>query len=204
MHDSYASHQSPATSRRSLALVSSGVLVGVALIAGQQSPASVFTADQATAGRAAYQANCASCHAPDLAGRNEAPQLAGANFMITWRNRTTRDLFEYIQGTMPPNAPSLDPAQYLAIATYILQANGAAAGSQAFTPTTAAPIGSVATGLVQTNAAAGAPGAAGAIGGRGGAAPGRGGAGQAAGGRGAAGQPGGRGGAANGGGLGLP
>ena len=166
--------------------LTAGVLFGVALIAGQQPPASVFTAEQAAAGRAAYQANCASCHAPDLAGRNEAPQLAGANFMTTWRNRTTRDLFEYIQGTMPPNAPSLDAAQYLAIATYILQANGAAAGSQAFTPTTAAPIGSLATGVVQTNAAAGAPGAAGAAGGRGGAAQGRGAGGQAPGGRGGA------------------
>ncbi|MBI3491193.1 MAG: PQQ-binding-like beta-propeller repeat protein [Acidobacteria bacterium] len=189
----------------SLAVVSAGVLFGVALIAGQQPLAAVFTAEQAAAGRAAYQANCASCHLPDLAGRNEAPQLAGANFMNTWRTRTTRDLFEYIQGTMPPNAPSLDAAQYLTIATYILQANGAPAGSQAFTPTTAAPIGTVATGpisSVQTNAA-GAGGGRGANAGAGanaaagrGAAQGRGGAGGQA--------PGGRGGApANAGPLGL-
>ena len=51
-----------------------------------------YTAAQAAAGRAAYQASCASCHLPDLAGRNEAPQLAGNNFMNTWRARTTRDL----------------------------------------------------------------------------------------------------------------
>ena len=36
----------------------------------------VFTAAQATAGQSAYQANCASCHLADLAGQNEAPQLA--------------------------------------------------------------------------------------------------------------------------------
>ena len=54
-----------------------------------------------------YQASCASCHLPDLAGRNEAPQLAGNNFMNTWRTRTTRDLFEFIQSTMPPTGENL-------------------------------------------------------------------------------------------------
>ena len=47
---------------------------------------------------------------PDLAGRNEAPQLAGNNFMNTWRNRTTRDLFEFIQSTMPPTGENLSAA----------------------------------------------------------------------------------------------
>ena len=60
--------------------------------------AAVFTAAQATAGQAVYQANCASCHLPDLAGQNEAPPLAGANFMRTWGTRTTRDLVEYMAG----------------------------------------------------------------------------------------------------------
>ena len=49
--------------------------LGIALVAGQQPPASVYTAEQATAGRAAYQASCASCHMPDLAG---AQRSAGA------------------------------------------------------------------------------------------------------------------------------
>ena len=47
------------------------------------------TADQAAAGRTAYLANCAGCHLPDMSGRNEASPLAGANFMNTWRERTT-------------------------------------------------------------------------------------------------------------------
>src|SRR5439155_925666 len=71
--------------------------LGIALVAGQQPPAAVYTAEQAAAGRAAYQANCASCHLADLGGRNEAPQLAGINFMNTWRARSTRDLLELIQ-----------------------------------------------------------------------------------------------------------
>ena len=82
----------------------------IALVAGQQpSGAPVYTAAQAAAGRAAYQANCASCHVADLGGRNEAPQLAGGDFMNTWRSRTTKDLFDYMSSTMPPGGPSLDP-----------------------------------------------------------------------------------------------
>src|SRR5262249_47955398 len=91
------------------------------MLAGQQPPAPVYTAAQATAGRTAYQANCASCHLPDLAGRNEAPPLAGANFMNTWRARTTRDLFEYIQSAMPPSGDNLGADVYLSITAFILQ-----------------------------------------------------------------------------------
>src|SRR4029079_11932642 len=125
---------------------------GAALLAGQQPSAALFTAEQAAAGRASYQTNCASCHLPDLAGRNEAPQLAGANFINAWRARTTRDLFEYISSAMPPSGENLGVEPYLAITAFILQANGAQAGTQAFTATTAAPIGSVATGATTTAA----------------------------------------------------
>jgi alcohol dehydrogenase (cytochrome c) len=119
-----------------------GLALGVAevSITSQPQPAAVYTAAQAAAGRTAYQASCASCHMPDLGGRNEAPPLAGGSFMNTWRTRTTRDLFDYMQATMPPNAPSLSPEQYLAITSFILQSNGMPAGSQPLTPTTAAPI----------------------------------------------------------------
>ena len=42
----------------------------IALVAGQApGGAPVYTAAQATAGRAAYQANCASCHVADLGAR---------------------------------------------------------------------------------------------------------------------------------------
>ena len=53
---------------------------------GQQPPPPVFNASQAASGTSVYAASCASCHMADLAGRNEAPQLAGNNFMNTWRN----------------------------------------------------------------------------------------------------------------------
>jgi alcohol dehydrogenase (cytochrome c) len=129
---------------------------GIALVTGQPTPARVFTAEQAAAGGAVYQANCASCHLPDLAGRNEAPQLAGGNFMSTWRARSTRDLFEYIQSTMPPTGGNIGEDQYLAVTAYILQANGAPAGTQSLTPTTAVPVGRVATGVPSASAGRGA------------------------------------------------
>src|SRR5215475_908241 len=102
---SVASHQSRVVSRQSVVTLTMAAvaIVGLALPSGQQS-GGVFTADQAAAGRAAYQANCASCHMPDLAGRNEAPPLAGGTFLNAWRTRTTRDLVDYMQATMPPNA----------------------------------------------------------------------------------------------------
>jgi alcohol dehydrogenase (cytochrome c) len=195
--------------RRTLAKSAGAAAVaisGVVMLAGQQIAAPpVFTAAQAAAGRTAYQANCSSCHLPDLGGRNEAPPLAGANFMSTWGTRTTRDLFDYMSATMPPTGSTLGADDYAAIVSFVLQSNGAAAGTQAFTPTTAVAIASVATGRAPDQAQAAAPAAGGrgqAPGGGRGQAP-AGGRGQGGGGRGVAGgdadgggPPAGRGGAA--------
>ena len=129
------------------------------IIAAQPASPPVFTPAQAAAGRTAYDANCANCHMPDLAGRNEAPPLAGGTFLNAWRNRSTKDLFDLITATMPPSAPSLSADEYLAIASYILQRNGAAAGAAPLTSSTAVAIGSIATGAA--TAAGGQPVAAG-------------------------------------------
>jgi len=53
---------------------------GFAILFAQQRPAGPYTARAAAAGRAAYQTNCAVCHAADMAGRNEAAQTGGSNF----------------------------------------------------------------------------------------------------------------------------
>ena len=138
-------------------LVSLAALLAAAPLAialsGQQAPTAVFNGSQATAGSSVYAASCASCHMADLAGRNEAPQLAGNNFMNTWRGRSTRDLFEFIQSTMPPTGENLSAGQYLAVTAFILQANGAPAGEASLTATTAVPIGTAATGVTQSSAA---------------------------------------------------
>src|SRR6266850_942471 len=74
-------------------------------MAGQQAGAGPFTAAQAAAGAAAYQANCAACHQPDLKGQGTAPALAGPEFLGGWGTRTTRDLLTFMQLTMPPASP---------------------------------------------------------------------------------------------------
>jgi alcohol dehydrogenase (cytochrome c) len=138
-------------------LASAASLVGLTIVAGQQpAPAAVYTIEQAAAGRAAYQASCASCHLPDMSGRNEASPLAGPNFMNTWRDETTRDLFAYISTTMPPGAATLGADTYVAITAYLLQANGAVPGSQPLTPATTVAIGTIASGERNVSPAAAA------------------------------------------------
>ncbi len=106
----------------------------------------VFTKAQAEAGRATYKNSCASCHTPDLGGSSEFPQLAGDDFMSAWKARTSKELYEFIQATMPPEGPMLTSEQALGVVSFILQQNGATPGTDPLTATTAAPIGSVATG----------------------------------------------------------
>ena len=122
-------------------------LVGVSVAAAQQASPGAFTAAQAAAGRAAYQQSCASCHLPDLRGSNEAPPLAGGNFLTAWRTRTTADLFNRVHNTMPATNPgSLSEQDALNIVAYILQVNGAAAGPQALIATSSLAIGDIASG----------------------------------------------------------
>ena len=124
-------------------LLSALLVASLALVtAGQAPTAAPFTADQAAAGRAAYETTCAGCHGANLAG---PPALAGTSFRVGWGSRTTRDLLTAIQA-MPPEQPGgLPEATYLAIAAYVLQFNGAAAGPQPLTANTAVPIGSFLT-----------------------------------------------------------
>jgi cytochrome c2 len=120
------------------------VASSVALAAGQPAPAaSVFSAEQATAGRAAYAKSCASCHMPDLSGNNEMPPLAGTTFMSTWGTRSTKDLFDYMSASMPYGLPSLSTETYESIEAFILQSNGALAGPQTLRSSTSVPIASL-------------------------------------------------------------
>ena len=109
-------------------------------------PPSVFTTEQAEAGRAAYATNCASCHMPDLSGDNEKPPLAGPIFMTNWRSRSTKELLEYVSGAMPFDAPALSPETYRAIIAFVLQSNGATPGTQALAASTDVLIGAVTAG----------------------------------------------------------
>ena len=98
---------------------------------GQARSPAVFTAAQADAGRAAYDANCSACHLRDLKGSNEAAQLAGPNFLNQWGDKTIAALHAYLMASMPPTSPGAPGSQtMLDIVAYLLQANGASAGSQ--------------------------------------------------------------------------
>jgi alcohol dehydrogenase (cytochrome c) len=117
----------------------------VTFAAGQQPQNAVgsYTAVQANAGSEAFQAKCASCHGADLRG-GEGPALAGDNFMKVWRTRTTNDLFAVTHNTMPLDNPgTLGDEAVSNIVAFILRANGAPAGTQAFTPSATVTIGAV-------------------------------------------------------------
>jgi alcohol dehydrogenase (cytochrome c) len=138
-------------------LAAGGILSMVERGGAQQRPAGPYTAEQASAGRTAYQTNCSSCHAPDLSGR-EGPQLAGGNFMSQWRDKTAGDLMGFIRATMPPGAGGSLPDQtYINVVAFILDANSARPGDRALTTESAAAIGGVASGqraaYLQTGAA---------------------------------------------------
>src|SRR5215472_14566640 len=118
---------------------------GVLVLTGQQRPAGPYTADQAAAGRSVYQANCAGCHGPDLAGRNDAPQLAGTQFMANWGGRTAGDLIAFMEAAMPPGNATLGEQNYISIAAYILDSNGARAGAAPLAAANAVAIRGYAT-----------------------------------------------------------
>ena len=127
--------------RKPLFVVLGAVLTcSVMLVSGQQpSTAGPFTAEQANAGRTAFQANCAGCHGADLMGY---PPLAGAAFMGGWSTRNTRDLFGLIQTTMPTDRPgALSADTYVNIIAFILQSNGRTPGTQPLTAATSVLIG---------------------------------------------------------------
>jgi mono/diheme cytochrome c family protein len=130
------------------ALIALGAIVGVAVASGepvvaQSPPAPVFTAEQAAAGKALFTKVCASCHLADLTGNDDAPPLAGASFQDLGKGRSTKELLDYMSGAMPPGGSTLNAGNYSAIVAYVLERNGATAGSQMLTAATAVPIGSV-------------------------------------------------------------
>src|ERR1700684_2058874 len=80
-------------------------VLGASFAAGQQPSSGVYTPAQANAGRSAYESRCAVCHGSHFKGSNEAPALAGANFMDPWRELKVSDLFNRIRNAMPANNP---------------------------------------------------------------------------------------------------
>jgi len=88
-----------------------------------------FTAEQAARGKIAYDANCVSCHGPDLVSANYGPPLAGDYFAGKWIGQSAATLYAHTHDRMPPSRPaSLGDQTYADLVAYILQVNGLPAG----------------------------------------------------------------------------
>jgi len=113
----------------SLLLAAAVVALAPPAAAGQNATEPFYTAAQAAEGQKAYEASCARCHGSDLAGKDDAPPLAGAYFGTSWGGHKVSQLLEFVAGNMPMDEPgTLAPETYVAAVAYILARNGIPAG----------------------------------------------------------------------------
>ena len=109
------------------------VISGGTLVAAQTKSAwsGVYTAEQATAGEKIYYSRCVSCHGNDLEGVEQAPALAGAQFLDGWSGRDLRRLFDRIL-TMPPGDPKMvTNAEAVDVLAFLLRSSEMPSGSTA-------------------------------------------------------------------------
>ncbi|MBP3983968.1 c-type cytochrome [Pseudoxanthomonas helianthi] len=101
--------------------------------AGKAKAPALFTAKQATGGKASYEQNCAICHGDKLTGR-AGPALKGKHFAPDDGKYKVGDIFAIVHKNMPAMAPgSLPQNTYVEIMAYILQQNGYPAGGKPLT-----------------------------------------------------------------------
>ena len=101
-------------------------LIGVVLLAQATRSVrdGVYTQDQAKQGHDLYSQHCAVCHGNSLEGGEEAPALAGGDFISNWNGLTVGDLFDRIRTTMPQNKPqSLSREVVASILAFVLSSN---------------------------------------------------------------------------------
>jgi hypothetical protein len=141
------------------------------VLTGQQQTApGVFTSVQAEVGRISYENTCARCHTYSLRGRkgeegelppvsslsnadqkfignpNHVPPLAGEAFLNRWGTKTVAELIARFQITVSDPSfqfKNVDDETTVNITAYVLQMNGAKAGAQQLTRTTAAVVNSI-------------------------------------------------------------
>jgi len=91
----------------------------------------VYNADQAKRGQAKYAQVCSSCHQGDLSGSDQAPGLAGGDFLDRWDGQSVADLADRIRTSMPADdVGSLNTPMSVDIVAFMLQANGFPAGAE--------------------------------------------------------------------------
>ena len=64
----------------------------------------VYSAEQATRGKALYEARCSVCHRADLGGGEGRP-LVGVRFWESWGEDSLSSLYSVIRERMPASAP---------------------------------------------------------------------------------------------------
>ena len=85
-------------------------------------PAATYWPAQADRGERVFNTTCAACHARS--------QFIGQTFVENWNDRRVSDFYTLVRSTMPVNNPgSLKDEEYLAVVSYLLKANHAAAGT---------------------------------------------------------------------------
>jgi mono/diheme cytochrome c family protein len=90
----------------------------------------VYSDAQSKRGEAIYADRCASCHAPDLSGIDQAPPLVGADFATDWNDLALSDLIERIHVSMPADKPGTLTGQEVAdVVAFVLQKNAMPAGT---------------------------------------------------------------------------
>jgi mono/diheme cytochrome c family protein len=96
---------------------------------------SVFTAEQARRGQAAFKQTCAKCHLETLAGLDDSPALTGAAFLAKWYGQTLGDLQDRIRTTMPSDDPgTLARPLITDVIAYVLSVNNFPAGKAELSP----------------------------------------------------------------------
>jgi mono/diheme cytochrome c family protein len=83
----------------------------------------VYTDAQAKRGEQIYLSDCSSCHGKHLDGVDDAPALAGKDFLDSWNGRTLGALLAKMR-KMPRDAPgSLSQTEYADTLAYVLSMN---------------------------------------------------------------------------------
>jgi len=98
--------------------------------------AGVFSADQVTRGKLAYERNCSRCHRDDLSGdegitlngeryQTLGPALKGETFYKDWGHGSVNRLFRKVRDAMPPDFQSIiDDATKADVVAFVLHENG--------------------------------------------------------------------------------
>lgn len=115
----------------SVRTICAGLTLGLVMGTGAAlADASPFSKEQAEDGHTKYNNHCAQCHRPNMQGA-QGPALVGDAFKEKWAGKPVAELRNYIQQSMPQNAPgSLPDDQIDPITAWILTKNGVQPGDK--------------------------------------------------------------------------